>query len=146
MVVRRRKKSRKLRGSRYMGYGIAQHRGSGRRGGFGRAGMHKHKWSYLLKYERDYLGKHGFQPPKSNRKIDVPINLWKLDLLVEEQSKLGRKFEEKNGKIVIDVTEFGYTKVLGEGKLTKPLIVKTKKITKKAVDKITAIGGEVIKI
>jgi len=145
MVVRKEKKSRKLRGSRYMGYGVAQHRGSGQRGGFGKAGLHKHKWSYILKYDRDYFGKHGFKTPKSVKEEDVPINLLELEALVEKMCKEGVKMEEE-GKIIIDVTKFGYNKVLGKGKITKPIIVKAKKFTEKAIEKIKNAGGEIIKL
>lgn len=145
MVVRKEKKSRKLRGSRYMGYGVAQHRGSGQRGGFGKAGLHKHKWSYILKYDRDYFGKHGFKTPKSVKEEDVPINLLELEALVEKMCKEGVKMEE-GGKIIIDVTKFGYNKVLGKGKITKPIIVKAKKFTEKAIEKIKSAGGEIIKL
>lgn len=144
MVVRKEKKSRKLRGSRYMGYGGAQHRGSGQRGGFGKAGLHKHKWSYILKYDRDYFGKHGFKTPKSVKEEDIPINLLELEALVEKMCKDSVKMEE--GKIIIDVTNFGYNKVLGKGKITKPIIVKAKKFTKKAIEKIKNAGGEIIKL
>ncbi|MEM3393507.1 MAG: uL15 family ribosomal protein [Candidatus Methanomethylicia archaeon] len=146
MVVRREKKTRKLRGSRYMGYGVRQHRGSGQKGGVGKAGLHKHKWSYVLKYDRDYFGKHGFKPPKSEKEEDIPINLWELELLIDKLCKNGVKMEEEGGKIVIDITKFGYSKVLGEGKITKPIIVKAKKFSENAVKKIKEAGGEIIKI
>jgi len=144
MVVRREKKSRKLRGSRYMGYGGTQHRGSGQKGGVGKAGLHKHKWSYILKYDRDYFGKHGFKAPKSIKEIDKPINLWEIEELLINKGKVSGI--EKNGRMIIDVTQFGYTKVLGEGRITKPIIVKAKSFTKKAVEKIKGAGGDVIKL
>jgi large subunit ribosomal protein L15 len=143
MVVRREKKSRKLRGSRYMGYGGTQHRGSGQRGGFGKAGLHKHKWSYILKYDRDYFGKHGFKAPKSIKEIDKPINLREIEEMINKGKISGT---EKDGRIVIDVTQFGYTKVLGAGRLTKPIIVKARSFTEKAVEKIREAGGEAVKL
>ncbi|MCR6623516.1 MAG: 50S ribosomal protein L15 [archaeon YNP-LCB-024-027] len=143
MVVRREKKSRKLRGSRYMGYGGTQHRGSGQRGGFGKAGLHKHKWSYILKYDRDYFGKHGFKTPKSIKEIDKPINLREIEEMINKGKISGT---EKDGRLVIDVTQFGYTKVLGAGRLTKPIIVKARSFTEKAVEKIKEAGGEAVKL
>ncbi|MEM3921728.1 MAG: 50S ribosomal protein L15, partial [Nitrososphaerota archaeon] len=54
----RHRKSRKRRGSRTCGWGqIGQHRKSGSRGGHGHAGMHKHKWTWVLKHDPDYFGK-----------------------------------------------------------------------------------------
>ncbi|MEM0231544.1 MAG: hypothetical protein QXG78_00335, partial [Candidatus Methanomethyliaceae archaeon] len=66
MVVRREKKVRKQRGSRTYGWGtVGQHRKSGMRGGFGNAGLHKHKWSWTIKYGKDHFGKYGFIRPKA---------------------------------------------------------------------------------
>ena len=46
MVVRRRKKKNKLRGQRtHGGGGTKNRRGAGCRGGVGKAGSHKHKFS-----------------------------------------------------------------------------------------------------
>lgn len=145
MVVRREKKTRKLRGSRYMGYGKTQHRGKGQKGGAGKAGLHKHKWSYVLKYDKDYFGRRGFKPPKSEKDEDITINLWRIEMLVDKLCSEG-KIQEENGKITIDVTSFGYNKVLGGGKITKPLIIKAPKFTKKALEKIEKAGGKAIKI
>jgi large subunit ribosomal protein L15 len=143
MVVRRDKRSRKLRGSRYMGYGGTQHRGSGQRGGFGKAGLHKHKWSYILKYDRDYFGKHGFKAPKSIKEIDKTINLREIEEMINKGKISGT---EKDGRIVIDVTQFGYTKVLGAGRVTKSIIVKARSFSEKAVEKIREAGGEAVKL
>jgi large subunit ribosomal protein L15 len=143
MVVRREKRSRKLRGSRYMGYGGTQHRGSGQRGGFGKAGLHKHKWSYILKYDKEYFGKHGFKAPKSIKEIDKTINLREIEEIINKGKISGT---EKDGRIVIDVTQFGYTKVLGAGRVTKSIIVKARSFSEKAVEKIREAGGEAVKL
>ncbi|KAF2943369.1 hypothetical protein DAI22_02g059500 [Oryza sativa Japonica Group] len=47
---------------------------------------------------------------------------------------------------VIDVTQFGYTKVLGKGMLPpeRPIVVKAKLISKVAEKKIKAAGGAVL--
>jgi len=67
MVVRRERKSRKLRGrSRTMGWGsVGQHRKSGSRGGKGAAGLGKHEWTWTIKYAPDWYGKRGFTPRRS---------------------------------------------------------------------------------
>ncbi|MEM4427493.1 MAG: 50S ribosomal protein L15, partial [Zestosphaera sp.] len=40
-----------MRGSRTHGYGrVGQHRKAGSRGGRGAAGLHKHKWTWVVKY------------------------------------------------------------------------------------------------
>lgn len=61
----RKRKVRKKRGSRPHGYGrVGLHRGKGMRGGRGKAGLHKHKWSYTVIYAPDHFGKRGFKPPR----------------------------------------------------------------------------------
>lgn len=143
MVVRRRKKVRKLRGSRTHGYGShKKHRGGGSRGGRGKAGMHKHKWTYTVKYEPEHFGKRGFSRPKEVVRKLKGINLKDLDKLVERL--LGEKvLEEENGKVKINILKFGYEKVLGSGKITKPLIVEAKAFSERARKKIEEAGGEV---
>jgi ribosomal protein L15 len=55
------RKVRKYRGSRTHGYGqIGQHRCRGGRGGTGKAGLDKHKWTYILSHNPDYWLKKGF--------------------------------------------------------------------------------------
>ena len=145
MVVRRRKKSRKLRGrTRTMGWGrIGQHRKSGSRGGFGLVGFHKHKWTWTIKYAPHWFGKHGFtQPPTIVAEINA-INVGELDEIARDMLGQGIARKEDN-KIVIDVSVLGFNKVLGRGKITLPLKVITPAITERAREKIEAAGGEVV--
>jgi large subunit ribosomal protein L15 len=46
----------------------------------------------------------------------------------------------------INVLELGYEKVLGEGKLSKPLTIEAKFFSKQAVKKIEGAGGKAVKI
>ena len=145
MVVRRRKKSKKLRGrTRTMGWGrIGQHRKSGSRGGFGLVGFHKHKWTWTIKYAPHWFGKHGFtQPPTIVAEINA-INVSELDEIARDMLRQGIAQKEDN-KIVIDVSVLGFNKVLGRGKITLPLKVITPAITERAREKIEAAGGEVV--
>ena len=145
MVVRRRKKSRKLRGrTRTMGWGrIGQHRKSGSRGGFGLVGFHKHKWTWTIKYAPHWFGKHGFtQPPTIVAEINA-INVGELDEIARDMLRQGIA-QKENNKIVIDVSVLGFNKVLGRGKITLPLKVITPAITERAREKIEAAGGEVV--
>jgi len=145
VVVRRRKKSKKLRGrTRTMGWGrIGQHRKSGSRGGFGLVGFHKHKWTWTIKYAPHWFGKHGFtQPPTIVAEINA-INVSELDEIARDMLRQGIAQKEDN-KIVIDVSVLGFNKVLGRGKITLPLKVITPAITERAREKIEAAGGEVV--
>ena len=133
------RKIRKKRGSRTQGYGrVGQHRKSGSKG-MRRAGRHKHGWTYVLRYEPDYFGKKGFTSPKSLREKENIINVGKLDEMTE---KISSKKEE--GKFFIDLESLGYTKLLGTGKVTKPLIVKVASYSKSAAEKIKEAGGQIL--
>ncbi len=129
------RKIRKKRGSRTVGYGrIGQHRDSGSKG-HRKVGRHKHLWSYVSTYEPDYFGKSGFTSPKSLKTKNNPINLQKLNELMPA---------EKDGKNVIDLTSLGYTKLLGTGKIDKPLSVTVLSASKTAQEKIQQAGGKII--
>lgn len=132
MVVRKKRKARKMRGTRSQGYGShKKHRGAGSRGGRGKAGMHKHKWSYTVKYEPDRFGKRGFKRPAATARKIKAINVGGLEALAA-------------GKKKIDLAESGYDKVLGSGKIGTPLEVTAKSFSKGAIEKIEAAGGKVI--
>jgi len=129
------RKIRKTRGSRTQGYGrIGQHRKSGSQG-HRKPGRHKHTWSYVTTYEPNAFGKHGFTSPQSLHRNTNVINLAKLEALSTE----------KEGQLIIDLTGMGYVKLLGAGKLTKPLTVKVQSFSKTAAEKIKQAGGKILK-
>jgi len=101
MFKRKRKRINKYRGSRHCGTGnVKNKRGSGSRGGVGRAGMHKHKFSYATTYERDWVkhgGRFGFVNPTS-KEIDT-INLYEIDKMIKSNKIQKNKFEFR-GKIL----------------------------------------------
>lgn len=134
----RKRKTRKLRGSRTHGWGrVGQHRKGGSRGGRGKAGGHKHFWSYVVKYEPDRFGKRGFKRPV--RPYTRPITLAQVAEMIDRGG-----FEvDKNGRIVVNLKSLGFTKLLGSGTITKPACVIVPRATEKAVQKIVAVGGEV---
>lgn len=131
MVIRKTRKIRKFRGKRNYGYGVhKKHRGGGSRGGRGKSGAHKHKWSYTVKYEPWRFGKRGFKRSHITTKIKA-INVGLLEKLAIDKKK-------------INLTEFGYNKVLGSGKINVALEVTSEQFSKKAVEKIEAAGGKVV--
>jgi large subunit ribosomal protein L15 len=133
------RKIRKKRGSRTQGYGrVGQHRKSGSKGRR-KAGRHKHGWSYVLRYEPEYFGKKGFTSPKSLRREVKVMNVGELDEVAEKL-----KGKEKEGKIFVDLEGLGYTKLLGTGKVTMPLVVKVPSCSKSAAEKIEEAGGKVL--
>ena len=143
MVVRRKKKILKRRG-RGAGYGGSkQHRGGGSRGGRGMAGLHKHKWMRTIKYMPDHFGKKGQRTPwKTITKIKT-INLGDLDSMVDDLIKEKKIKEEKDG-IKINLSELGYEKLLGSGKVKHKLIVEAKYFSKNTIKKLEEAEGKAI--
>jgi large subunit ribosomal protein L15 len=124
------RKIRKFRGTRTVGYGrIGQHRDSGSKGNR-KVGRHKHLWSKIVTSDPNYFGKHGFHSPQAQHRVDNTINLQKLDQLATGNS--------------INLTELGYTKLLGTGKITKALTVEVPAASKSAAQKIQEAGGKLI--
>lgn len=127
-----RKKSSRMRGSKSHGWGgKKKHRGGGSRGGRGCAGMLKHKKSWMIKYDPEHFGRKGFTVPDKVR--IKAITLRDIDTLAK-----------KEGKKEIDVSEYGYQKVLSTGRLTLPLIIRADKIVEKAKAKIEEAKGKAI--
>ena len=125
-----------------MGYGrVGKHRKHP--GGRGNAGGQHHHRIMFDKYHPGYFGKVGMRVFHLKRNIHFrPIlnldRIWTLlpkDVL--EQAKTN-----KEKTLQIDVTKYGYHKVLGKGELPKvPVIIKAKFFSKKAERKIKAVGG-----
>jgi len=144
ITKRKEKKSKKMRGSRVCGWGrTGQHRKHGGKGGKRGSGLHKHKWSYIVKYMPDYFGKEGFKRPKCLLKVVKAINVGTLCEVVDKLVEAGLAKIE-NGVYVIDVRALGYNKVLGKGEVTKPLQVIAPMVAERAKDKIESAGGKVV--
>ena len=143
MVVRRDRKVRRQRGSRLYGWGqVGQHRKSGMRGGFGNAGLHKHKWSWVTKYDRDHFGKDGFVRPTAVTHEVKAINVGALSSLMQ-----GRTLQQdEKGRAILDLSSLGYEKVLGGGKIGFSMVVKAPRITELAKKKISNAGGEAVQV
>lgn len=143
-MIRTKKKINKMRGSRSIGGGCSKkRRGAGNKGGKGKAGLHKHHWSWTVKFDPDHFGKRGFKRPQRSIRKSNPVNLDFLNENSERFVENGVATKEKDS-IVIDITELGYDKVLGKGKLSKALIVKAPSFSGLAEKKIQEAGGEAV--
>lgn len=142
-MTRKLKKTSKLRGGRTFGYGRqGQHRKGSQRGEKKR-GRHKGGWSYVLRYEPDYWGKKGFRSVQSlHRKVNV-INVGNLGSLVE-RLEAQNQLERKDGRILLDLKKFGFTKLLGTGNIAEPLFVKVFAHSSSAAKKIEEAGGQIL--
>lgn len=124
MVVRFRKKIRKKRGTKTCGYGMKKkHRGGGSRGGRGKAGYGKHKFTKMLKLEPEHFGKRGFNPVR--RKKLPCVNVSQLERM------------EESGRVVFN------GKILGRGQIKKPLTVVCANVSRIAREKIERAGGRI---
>ena len=164
-------KVKKIRGTRTCGGGLHKNNrgGGGNRGGRGNAGMFKHKYLRAVKIGYE-IGKYGFTRPKSIRadykmeqtvkerlkelkkegKLDdytykflssrPELNVGDLDAIVDNLVNLGLAYKE--GEVyVVDLSELGYSKLLGAGKISKPVKVVVDYVTPKAAEKIQQVGG-----
>ncbi|MFH0748453.1 MAG: uL15 family ribosomal protein [Candidatus Bathyarchaeota archaeon] len=137
------RKVRKFRGTRSCGWGqSAGHRGAGSHGGFGKTGGHKHGWTYITAKNPDYFGKHGFY----HKSVSVTsINLEELDQLADSLLSQGEANKKGEGTL-IDLEARGVDKLLGSGKITKPLLVRVKTFSKLADQKIREAKGQILKV
>lgn len=133
MVVRRRQKRR--RGERSYHGSHKKWRGGGSRGGRGKAGGHKHMYSYVVKYDPERFGKRGFKRPAKISERVKAINLGSLERIAMQQNKKE-----------IDVKDLGFEKVLGAGKISSPLVVKAKSFSKSAIKRLEEAGGKAVKV
>lgn len=129
MPQKNRKIRTKFRGTRNCGRGK---KGSRKRdGGRGMAGSHKHKLTWVLKYDPDHFGANSMTSKPKLKTVNVDY----LNELAVTKSK-----DE------IDVISLGFQKVLGRGKVTKAIIVKAKAFTASAKEKIEKAGGQALTV
>ncbi|EGY19213.1 hypothetical protein VD0002_g72 [Verticillium dahliae] len=139
-------KTRKHRGHVSAGHGrVGKHRKHP--GGRGMAGGQHHHRTNLDKYHPGYFGKVGMRyfHKQQNHFWKPVVNLDKLWSLVPvEQRDAYIKGEKKDVIPVIDLLPFGYSKLLGKGRIPEiPLVVKARWVSKLAEKKITEAGGVV---
>lgn len=133
-VPTRHRKVRKLRGSRTHGWGVVgQHRKHGMHGGRGRAGLHKHKVQWMLKYMPDHFGKDPMKPPTS-RPVRRWLNVGQLDDLYARVGSGGQ----------LDLRGLGYEKLLGAGSVRGSYTITVDSYSARAKEKVEAAGGRIV--
>lgn len=134
MAKRLGKRNRKFNGTRNHGKGNAKNRrGKGGKGGWGRAGMHKHRFTYVTRYERGFMahgGRFGFVSVRA-RKLPT-MNLYEIESLAQKG-----KLESRDGKAYFEFQG----KVLGTGMITKAVKVSALAFSEGAKKKIAKAGG-----
>lgn len=136
-------RTKKLRGSRTHGRGKKAGRGAGLIGGHGQAGLAKTGKMYMLKYDRDHFGRHGFKRPQSVVQANCTINVSELCEQIERFVSMG--FASKEGDMYnINLTDAGIDKLLGNGNIGIPVNVTVAQVSVKAREKIEASGGSIV--
>ncbi|HEV8595720.1 MAG TPA: uL15m family ribosomal protein [Thermoplasmata archaeon] len=135
-------RTRKFRGSRTHGRGKKHGRGHGDRGGTGNAGLHKHKFVWMLKYDPDHFGAHGFVRHHHGLGETFSINVSdveaRLDALVEKGFAA-----RSEAAFDVDLGKAGFHKLLGGGKATHALRITVAVATESAKAKVQGAGGTV---
>ena len=136
-------KTKKFRGSRTCGGGTHKNRrGGGSRGGRGNAGTCKHHFVRAMQRGLSF-GKHGFKRPSSIVKDRTIVNIGEIDEAIEQLVADG--FAEKKGSAFhIDLANIGIEKVLGNGKVTRPLFITAQGFSSVAKQKIEDAKGQAI--
>ncbi len=133
-------KTKKFRGSRTCGGGTHKNRrGGGNRGGRGNAGGCKHHFVKMLKQGLTY-GKHGFKTLYKDKTI---VNVGEIDEAIEQLLAEGIA-EKKEEGYYINLADMGIDKVLGAGKVTKPLFIIANEFSDSAKQKIENANGSIL--
>ena len=136
------RRTKKLRGSRTHGRGKKHGRGKGCRGGAGNAGLHKHKFKWMLIYDPDHFGAHGFFRHAQGTEPETTIN---LEILIEQLPALeasGVATRAGTG-FSVDLAKAGIDKLLGSGRVPIPLTIHVASASEKAIAKVAGAGGAV---
>jgi len=135
-------RTKKMRGSRTHGRGKKAGRGAGLIGGHGQAGLSKTGKMYMLRYDRDHFGRHGFKRPQCIVRANSTINVSELAENAERFVSMG--YGVKEGDMYnINLTDAGIDKLLGNGNIDMPVKVTVSQVSAKAREKIVASGGSI---
>ena len=138
-------KTKKFRGKRTFGGGTHKNRrGGGSRGGRGNAGTCKHHFVRSMQRGLSF-GKHGFKRPPAIVEDKVIVNVGEIDEAIEQLVADGAA-EKRGDAFHIDLTNIGIEKVLGSGKVTKPLFITAGEFSSSAKQKIEEFKGKAIEL
>ena len=143
--TKKRSKFSRERGTGTHGGGARKKRKkSGHHGGSGMSGSGKradHKKTLVIKlFGHKYFGKQGITSKKTEKDKRNRINLEDIQLNID--SYLKKEIAKKTSKgIEINLSSY---KILGKGNINEKFIIKAKKASKSAIDKVKKVGGEII--
>ena len=90
-----------------------------------------------------YKGKKGFTPVSASRDRGPTLNLLQLSSLVD-RLVAEKKAQLVGDKIVVDLKELGFSKLLGGGSISRPVQVKVDECSEGAAKKLKDAGGELL--
>ena len=136
MVVRKRGRRQKQLGERTHGHGDTKNnRGAGNRGGHGRAGSHKHKFSKYYMTFGVKVRQHAAPKGKA-------VNVWQLVQSIPQWKKEG-KVAMEDGRAIIDGKVLKIQTLLGGGKIAQEVLIRNMRVTEKARTKVEEANGEI---
>lgn len=131
-----------MRGSRTHGRGKKAGRGAGLIGGHGMAGYGKTGKIGMLKFDRNYFGRHGFKRPQCMVEANSTINVSELEEHADRFVAMG--FGTKEGDTYnINLTDAGIDKLLGSGTIGVAVNVTVAQASAGAREKIESSGGSI---
>lgn len=135
-------RTKKMRGSRTHGRGKKAGRGAGLIGGRGMAGYGKTGKIGMLKFDRNYFGRHGFKRPQCMVEANSTINVSELEEHADRFVAMG--FGTKEGDTYnINLTDAGIDKLLGSGTIGVAVNVTVAQASAGAREKIESSGGSI---
>lgn len=144
MTDNKRSKNSRQRGSKTHGWGaMKKHRGAGHRGGRGAAGSGKRgdaKKPSIWKDKR-YMGSYGFT--SHGALVNMPVTIAHLENFKVTLAKEGY-LKEIAGTWVINLSDAGFTKLLGTGKAVSKWSITVPQATESAIEKVKKAGGSVM--
>ena len=134
MTVRRKRKLNKLRGQRKHGHGDTKNRrGGGSRGGRGKAGSHKHKYT-------KYFATFGTEKKKVKGKQELEsLNLDQIQQFLPKWVAEGKAVQSA-GEITVDARKAGFSKIVARGQLHSKVVFENAKASKRAAEKLGKSG------
>lgn len=116
-------------------------------GGAGISGRYRHKRSCLIRTgefaHMHYKGKKGFTPVSASKDPGRTLDLWQLSGLVDKLVA-EKKAQLAGERVVVDLKELGFRKLLGSGSISRPVQVKVDECSEGAAKKLKEAGGELV--
>lgn len=117
------------------------------RGGFGDSGRYRHKRSRLIREKEfvgmKYVGKKGFTSIAQKKHAGRTLNLWQLSEMVDKLV-FEKRAQFENQKVVVDLGQLGFKKLLGIGPISRAVQVKIDQCSEGALKKIKEAGGDAV--